>query len=347
MKQTIDINLAGIKFTFDDDAFRMLDEYLSSLEEMFKQMNTDYSEILEDIERRLAEIIISEHDAVTTAFIVTKPEVVAMIEKVGEPEEIMEFCDMSGNVSGGKTGGEEASVKEEVRPVPPPIPHRLYRTPWDKELGGVCGGLAAYFGIDPTYIRLGWVLLTIFTATFSCVAYLILWVVIPEAKTPMQKLQLVGAVPTLSNISATVTGKIRDGKEYLDSELRKRNSAVSIFGNIIRILFIIISVLLVPVIITLIMAVFATAWLMINQHFALGQGPAAIFPSHPLIYGSMIITCALIAAAILIVPVYFAFSGLFGWKETSGGVKKGWFSVVVILAALCAMLSIVIRNINI
>jgi phage shock protein PspC (stress-responsive transcriptional regulator) len=58
---------------------------------------------------------------------------------------------------------------------------RLTRSVKDKMLGGVCGGIANYFDIDPTLVRVGYILLTIFTIFSGFIAYLILWIVMPMA----------------------------------------------------------------------------------------------------------------------------------------------------------------------
>ena len=57
-------------------------------------------------------------------------------------------------------------------------PKRLYRSRTDRKLGGVCGGIARYFNIDPTFIRIVWVVL-ILGAGVGLLAYVICWIVIP------------------------------------------------------------------------------------------------------------------------------------------------------------------------
>lgn len=68
-----------------------------------------------------------------------------------------------------------------VTPAPPPVPRRLVRLPGMGQLAGVCAGLAAYFGVDLTLVRLAWVLLTIFPGALvgGVVAYLAAWAIIP------------------------------------------------------------------------------------------------------------------------------------------------------------------------
>ena len=61
-------------------------------------------------------------------------------------------------------------------------PKRLYRSEKDKMIGGVCGGIADYFMLDPTLVRLGYILLSVFTVFSGVLAYLVLWVVVPKMK---------------------------------------------------------------------------------------------------------------------------------------------------------------------
>ena len=61
-------------------------------------------------------------------------------------------------------------------------PKRLYRSEKDKMIAGVCGGIAEYFTLDPTLVRIGYILLSLFTVFSGVLAYLILWVVVPKRK---------------------------------------------------------------------------------------------------------------------------------------------------------------------
>lgn len=57
---------------------------------------------------------------------------------------------------------------------------RLYRSKRDKVLGGVCGGIAEYFEIDPVIVRLVWVLFTLVSMGFGIIAYIVAWIIVPE-----------------------------------------------------------------------------------------------------------------------------------------------------------------------
>jgi len=64
-------------------------------------------------------------------------------------------------------------------------PKRLYRSTSDKMIGGVCGGIAEYFTLDPTLVRLGFIGLTFFTVFSAIPAYFIMWIVVPKRKSPV------------------------------------------------------------------------------------------------------------------------------------------------------------------
>lgn len=59
-------------------------------------------------------------------------------------------------------------------------PRRFYRTAKDKKIAGVCGGVAKYLGMDPTLVRVLWILLTIVSFGVGLLAYVIFWAAAPE-----------------------------------------------------------------------------------------------------------------------------------------------------------------------
>ena len=69
------------------------------------------------------------------------------------------------------------------QPAPPPPARKLYRSRQDRMIGGVCGGIAEYFNIDPTLVRL-LAVASIFLAGSAVIAYLIAWIVVPEDPSP-------------------------------------------------------------------------------------------------------------------------------------------------------------------
>ncbi len=110
---------------------------------------------------------------------------------------------------------------------------KLYRNPKGRVLGGVAGGIAAYFGTDVAYIRLFWILATLFFGT-GAILYIVLWLILPEANTITEKVQMQGDPVTLSNIESNI-------KESLNVEEKKEES---VFVKIILFPFRLVSIIL-------------------------------------------------------------------------------------------------------
>lgn len=91
---------------------------------------------------------------------------------------------------------------------------KLYRSTEDKVLGGVSSGIASYFGADPVVIRVLFVL-SVFLGGAGLVAYIILWIISPEAKTITEKMQMQGEPVTISNIEENVKKSlnVKEGEE--------------------------------------------------------------------------------------------------------------------------------------
>ncbi|MDE6443625.1 MAG: PspC domain-containing protein, partial [Muribaculaceae bacterium] len=108
-------------------------------------------------------------------------------------------------------------------------------------LGGVCSGLAWYLNMDPTVVRLATVLLTILSVSTMGLAYLILWIVVPEARTPLERMQMMGEQPTMENIARTVTGSFKDNPSGMETEYPSRSfgdNLASFFGVCAKVLVI-------------------------------------------------------------------------------------------------------------
>ena len=82
---------------------------------------------------------------------------------------------------------------------------RLVRSQSDKMIGGVCGGLGEYFGIDPTLIRIAFALLVVFGAGSPLLLYLLLWIVIPSANSPRALIEAGAENPATTSVTETMT----------------------------------------------------------------------------------------------------------------------------------------------
>lgn len=169
MDKTIKINLAGILFQMDEEAYRLLRNYLQSINARFKNVPGG-NETVDDIEARIAEIFQSQKGL---SGIISKENVEAMISVIGKPEDFEQ----------GESSSESSPFGAHRR--------RLYRNPDDTIISGVCGGIGAYLNIDPVWIR---VLFILFTLSFGIgfFVYIALWIALTDANAESQKRELYG-----------------------------------------------------------------------------------------------------------------------------------------------------------
>jgi phage shock protein PspC (stress-responsive transcriptional regulator) len=171
MDKTININIAGTLFQIDEEAFRILRDYLQAINNRFRNVQGGH-ETIEDIEYRIAEIFQSQKGL---AGIITRENVESMISIIGRPE------DFDLNEPGPEVTGYTTSQRK-----------RMYRNPDDKIISGVCGGIGAYLNLDPVLFRILFVLFTIFFGV-GFIVYVALWIALPSAITETQKREMSGS----------------------------------------------------------------------------------------------------------------------------------------------------------
>ena len=246
MKGIVNVSIAGIAFRLDEVAYTRLDDYLRQIRGSYGD-STEGEEIVSDLEARIAEIILTRQNASVVVPVELIDEALAQL---GAPEEI------SGGEYRESDGHREAPASVSAKG----ISHRLYRNPDGAKLGGVCSGLAAWFNVDPALIRLIFaapLLLMIFFfildwdslgrtmvgfMTTAFILYPLLWIVIPKAKTPLQKLEMRGEKITREKIEQTYRAEFDSpGNAPQQIHQRARNARnapvfseiVSIFGRIV------------------------------------------------------------------------------------------------------------------
>jgi len=244
MKKTLTVNLGGVVFHIDEDAYLLLDNYLKNLLFHFKKEEGS-EEIMTDFEIRISELF-SERVRLGHE-IITVVEVEKMIAQMGKPEEIFEEEE-------AETGEPEGNGSAESEMNTKAISKRIFRNPDDQMLGGVASGIAAYLGWDVTAIRLIMVL-SLFFYGFTAMIYIILWIVIPLARTASDKLKMRGEAISVENIGKTVTHgfeKETEVAEQLSHKTERRSGQrfadglVKILGVLFKIGGIILLVVLIP-----------------------------------------------------------------------------------------------------
>jgi len=210
MNKVFNINLGGYPFTIDDRAYEILSTYLKKIHQHFKS-SEGYEEITGDIEARMAELF---GDLMAGRQIVTEKDVNDAIGIMGKPEdfgaEAME--DEDEEMDAGTQARQEGANYKTGK--------RLFRDPEEKVVNGVCSGIAAYFGIaDPIWVRLAFVGFTLLGGS-GLLVYIVLMMVMPEAKTASDRLAMKGEPVNASNI-----GKI------IEEEMTTFTQKVEEFGD--------------------------------------------------------------------------------------------------------------------
>jgi phage shock protein PspC (stress-responsive transcriptional regulator) len=184
MKKTISINLSGMVFNIEEDAYGKLHGYFEQLKAHFG--TTDYGkEVVNDIENRMAEQFAGKMSD-RKSEVITLSEVDDVIRSMGTVEDL----------SAGETKGERTEAEQHRGQ------RRLYRNPDDEIIAGVASGIASYFNIDPLIPRLAFVV-AVLMGGWGLLLYLILWIITPQAHSSAQKLEMRGDAVNIATLEET------------------------------------------------------------------------------------------------------------------------------------------------
>ena len=188
-------------FHIDENAYQKLLRYLEAIKRSFAGTKGS-DEIISDIEARIAELFYEKMD--NERQVITMKEVDEVITIMGQPEDYHIDEEI---FEDGPAGGDSARR---------PKVKKLYRDMDRKYIGGVCAGLEHYLGLDALWIRLIFLFLAIFAGGFGLIAYVILWILVPEAATTAQKLDMTGEPVNISNIER----KVKEGFDDVAEKVR-------------------------------------------------------------------------------------------------------------------------------
>lgn len=210
MNKTVNINLAGIFFHIDEDAFLKLKNYLDAIKHSFTD-SQGRDEIIQDIEARIAELFAEKRE--TDKQVIGMREVDAVIEIMGQPEDYKVDDDIfedeeTSHSSYSNTKHTEAKTEKRNK--------KLYRDPDNSYISGVSSGLGHYFSIDPVWVRIIFIITTIITSGTFLLVYLIFWIVMPEALTTAEKLEMRGEPINISNIER----KVKEGFDSVADKMK-------------------------------------------------------------------------------------------------------------------------------
>ncbi|WP_452223198.1 PspC domain-containing protein [Lacinutrix chionoecetis] len=203
MNKTVNINLAGIFFHIDEDAYLKLQRYLEAIKRSFTD-SQGRSEIIADIEARIAELFTER--IINDRQVIGNKEVEEVIAIMGQPEDYLVDDEIFEDEPQHKnyTTSQRKSKK-------------LFRDTENSYVSGVSSGLGHYFGIDALWIRILWLVLVFGGFGTGILIYILLWILVPEAKTTSEKIVMTGEKVTISNIEK----KIKDGFSHASVDLQK------------------------------------------------------------------------------------------------------------------------------
>jgi len=200
MNKTININLGGVFFHIDEEAYQKLKRYLDAIRRSLSDDPKGRDEIITDIESRIGELLSAKVKDVRQ--VINEQDIDEVIEVMGKPEDYMVDDEIFNDDSYQSYSNRRHK--------------KLYRDGSDKFLGGVSSGMAHYLNVDVIWVRIAW-LVAAFGFGFGFIVYPLLWILLPEANTTAEKLEMEGEPVNISNIEK----KIRH--EFADASARVKN----------------------------------------------------------------------------------------------------------------------------
>lgn len=195
MNKTENINIGGQPFIIDTPAYKALESYLSSLESHFSS-HKGCEDIMEDIEVRLSELFTNQ---IKERKVIEMKDLDAIKTIMGTAQDL---------------GMEEGRPADEPNTKTKNSHKRFFRDNEEKVIGGVAAGLAAYFGMDVIWMRILFILLAMFG--LSPIIYIIMWIVVPSAKTRSEKMEMHGEPVNIRNIAKEVEEELKDLKTKIE-----------------------------------------------------------------------------------------------------------------------------------
>jgi len=219
MNKTININLGGIFFHIDEIAYQKLRGYLDSIRRSLSDDPKGRDEIITDIESRIGEILSEKIKDVRQ--VINEQDIDEVIEVMGKPEDYMVDDEIFNDDSYGNYSTQRR--------------RKLYRDGNDRFLGGVSSGMAHYLNVDVIWIRLGW-LIAAFGFGFGFIVYPLLWILLPEANSTAEKLEMEGAEVNITNIEKKIrdeisvaSTRVKDGIDEVSDKVK--NADYKKYGN--------------------------------------------------------------------------------------------------------------------
>jgi len=209
MNKTININLGGLFFHIDETAYQKLNRYLNSIRKSLSDDPQGKDEIIKDIEMRISELLSDR--IVDERQVVSENDIDEIVGVMGQPEDYNVDEELFTEKTSTRSGRKSSK--------------KLYRDGDDKFLGGVAAGTGHYIGIEPIWSRILWLLLAFGTGV-GFFAYILLWILLPEAKSTAEKLEMEGESVNIDNIEKKIreefneiSQKVKDGANDMGKKI--------------------------------------------------------------------------------------------------------------------------------
>ena len=211
MNKTVNINIGGLFFHMDEDAYQKMSKYFEAVKRSLSN-SSGQDEIMKDIEMRVAELITERQLSDRT--VVNNTDVEDVIKIMGQPEDY-------------RIDDEAEAPKTEIYSANSGR-RKLYRDKDRGTIAGVCTGLGHYFGVEALWFKIVFLIFVFAGFGSGIIAYFVLWIAIPKANTTSEKLEMTGQPVTISSIEKKV-------REEFDSVSEKfKNADYDKIGNQVR-----------------------------------------------------------------------------------------------------------------
>jgi len=337
MKKTLTVNLNGRVYTIDEDAYRLLDSYLSNLRIHFRK-EEGATEIINDFEARIEELF-SEKTRLGYQ-VITLEHVEEVIARVGKPTDF-------------ETNEESEQEKKTQFAETEKTKKKFFRNVDDKLLGGICSGIATYFDWNTAVVRVAMIFLPFILSSLSTyilsslpfytlrsifeslpgwviLAYIVSWIIIPAARTVEQRLQMTGQPTTVENIGKIVAAQSEP------RATKEPNGCLSAFTTLLKVLLIGFGCLIA---LPLLFAFFVVIIVLIAVFFGVGGGllgslPFLFVADHPVL---SIITGVILLGIPVFTLLYIFIAYTAKWKPMNQSVK--WVLLITWILALIVFLA--------
>ena len=338
MDKTKNISLGGFSFLIEENAYTALSQYLAEVRQHL-QHNSDRDEIIFDVEQRMAELL---KDRTVNREVIMHQDVLYLIEVLGKPEQYVE----DEETDKATNAAPEASAQAFSANKP------LYRDIDDRKIGGVLSGMAHYFNISPTMLRIAFAVCLILSFVVSyrwiflfngvswaiIILYILLWMIVPAAVTTAQKLEMQGAAVTLDSLASyksSSTSSTEWHKSYSDKILWGVIGGLAQYTSVsstwLRLIYLLLILVCIPVYVGISIALIAAYLVLTLLLKPKTVAPSAEPNSNPTAAstsavpnsnpkrGSLLLTVILVILALpLLFSLIAVIMGIFGFTSASG-----------------------------